>query len=74
MESEFESQYVQEFPFLLNVQTDSGAYLASYAMGTGGISLGVKQPKTEAEHPLSTSAEVKKTGIYTFTPPYVFKV
>jgi hypothetical protein len=32
----------------------------------------VKRPKREADHSPPTSAEVKKTWIYTSTPPYVF--
>jgi hypothetical protein len=35
------------------------------------ISLGVKQPEREAHHSTPTSTEVKKTLIYTSTPPYV---
>jgi hypothetical protein len=33
---------------------------------------GVKRQGREAGHPFRTSAEVKKTWIYTSTPPYVF--
>jgi hypothetical protein len=33
---------------------------------------GVKQPGCEVDHSLQTSAKVKKTCIYTSTPPYVF--
>jgi hypothetical protein len=36
------------------------------------LSPGVKRPGREADHSPPTSAEVKKTWIYTFTPPYVF--
>jgi hypothetical protein len=39
----------------------------------GTLSTGVKQPRCEADHSPSTSAEVKKTWIYTSTPLYVFK-
>jgi hypothetical protein len=38
----------------------------------GALSLGVKRPGREADHSPPTSAEVKKTWIYTSTPPYVF--
>jgi hypothetical protein len=38
----------------------------------GALSLGVKLPGREADHSPRTSAEVKKTWIYTSTPPYVF--
>jgi hypothetical protein len=34
--------------------------------------LGVKQPGREADHSPPTSADVKKTGIYTATPPHAF--
>jgi hypothetical protein len=33
---------------------------------------GVKRPGREADHSPPASAEVKKTWVYTFTPPYVF--
>jgi hypothetical protein len=48
------------------VQTGSEAHQTSY------LSLGVKRPGREADHSPPTSAEVKKTWIYTSTPPYVF--
>jgi hypothetical protein len=35
---------------------------------------GVKRPEREADHSLLTSAEIKKTLVYTSTPPYGFKV
>jgi hypothetical protein len=38
----------------------------------GTLSPGVKRPGREAYHSPPTSAEVKKTWIYTSTPPYVF--
>jgi hypothetical protein len=38
----------------------------------GSFSPGVKWPGREAEHSPPTSAAVKKTWIYTTTPPYVF--
>jgi hypothetical protein len=42
--------------------------LASYPMGTRGLSPEVKRPELEADHSLLTSAEVKKTRVYTATP------
>jgi hypothetical protein len=36
------------------------------------LSPGVKRPGREADHSPPTSAEVKKTWVYTSTPPYVF--
>jgi hypothetical protein len=38
----------------------------------GVLSPGVKRSGREADHSPPTSVEVKKTWIYTFTPPYVF--
>jgi hypothetical protein len=45
---------------------------ASYPMGTGTLSLGVKRPGCEADHSLPSSAEVKNAWSYTSTPQYVF--
>jgi hypothetical protein len=56
-ESEFESQEDQEFSLLHVVQT---------------LSPGVKRPGREADHTPPTSAEVKKTWVYTSILPYVF--
>jgi hypothetical protein len=65
-----------KFRFLLEStdvsQTGSGAHPASYPMGTGALSPGVKWPGREADHSPQTNAEVKKTWIYTSTPPYAF--
>jgi hypothetical protein len=38
----------------------------------GALSLGIKRPKREADHSPPTSAEVKKTWVYTSTSLYVF--
>jgi hypothetical protein len=38
----------------------------------GALSPGVKRQGREADHSPSTSAEIKKTWIYTSTPPYAF--
>jgi hypothetical protein len=38
----------------------------------GDLSPGLKRPGREADHSPPTSAEVKKTWIYTLTSPYVF--
>jgi hypothetical protein len=40
----------------------------------GAVYAGVKRPGHEAYHSPPTSAEVKKTWVYTFPPPYVFMV
>jgi hypothetical protein len=54
------------------VQTGSGAHPASYPMGTGGSSSGVKLQRREADHSPPTSAEVKKTSVYTSTLQDIF--
>jgi hypothetical protein len=64
----------QEFSLLNVVQTGSGAYPASYPMGTGGFFPGGKAAGCEADHSPPTTAEVKKMWIYTSTPPYAFMV
>jgi hypothetical protein len=38
----------------------------------GALSPGVKRPGREADHLPPTSAEVKKTWVYTSSPPYIF--
>jgi hypothetical protein len=38
-------------------------------MGTGALSPGVKQKELEAYHSPPISAEIKKTWVYTSTPP-----
>jgi hypothetical protein len=53
--------------FFLHVSMGSRAHPASYPMSTGD-----SFPGGKADHSLPTSAEVKKTWIYTSTPPYVF--
>jgi hypothetical protein len=51
------------------VQNGSGAHPASYPMGTGDLSLGVKWPVCEADHSPPSSAEVKNAWSYTSTLP-----
>jgi hypothetical protein len=41
-------------------QNGSGAHPASYPMGTGAVSLGVKRPGRAADHSPPSSAEVKQ--------------
>jgi hypothetical protein len=62
----------QDFSLLPAAQICSGVHLASYPVGTGALIPGVKRRGLEAEHSSPTSAEVKKTWIYTSTPTYVF--
>jgi hypothetical protein len=41
---------------------------------SGALSLEVQRPGREADHSLPTTVEVKKTWVYTSTPPYVYMV
>jgi hypothetical protein len=50
---------VQGFSLLRSVQAGSGALPASYPIGTGGLSLGVKRQERESDHSPPSSAEVK---------------
>jgi hypothetical protein len=43
-------------------QTGSGAYPASYQMGTGSSLPGVKRPGCEADHSFTSGAEVRSDG------------
>jgi hypothetical protein len=54
------------------VRTGSGAHPASYSMGTKGFFPEEQRPGREADHLPPSSAEVKKTRIYTSTSPYAF--
>jgi hypothetical protein len=47
------------FPIRHRVQAVSVAHPASYPMGTGDLSLGVKRPGREADHSPASSAEVR---------------
>jgi hypothetical protein len=70
--SEFESLWRQEFSLLHVVQTSSWVHTASYPMGTGASFPGIKRPGREADVSHTNIDEIKKTWIYTSTPPYVF--
>jgi hypothetical protein len=61
----------QDF-FLHVVQTRSGAYPASYTMGTGDSIPGIKAAEDWSWSLLLTSVDVKKTWFYTCTPSYIF--
>jgi len=52
-----------------SIQTGSGAYPASYPMGTRGLSLGVKWPGHKSDHSLPSSNKVNNEWSYTSTPP-----
>jgi hypothetical protein len=70
--SEFEYCQGQEFSLLHVVQTVSGVHPASYPMGIVAFFPGIKRTGREADYSSPTSAEVKKTWIYTSTSPYAF--
>jgi hypothetical protein len=59
----------RDFSVLYNVQTSSGAYPASYTMGTGVVSMGVKRQGCKAHHLPPPSAEVKNDGATSSLPP-----
>jgi hypothetical protein len=48
--------------FSLVVETGSEAHPASYPIGTGALSPGIKRPGPEAGHSPAISAEVKNNG------------
>jgi hypothetical protein len=50
------------------VQTDSKAHQPPFQCVPTAVSPGVKRPGREADHSPPTSAEVKKTWIYTSSP------
>jgi hypothetical protein len=58
---------VKNFRYSYIIQTGPGVHPTSYPIGTG-----VKRPGLESDHSPPASAEVKKTWIYTSTPPYTF--
>jgi hypothetical protein len=58
----------RDFALLQKVQTDSGAHLASYTMGTGVLSRGVKRPDHDVYHSPPSSDEIRNEWRYTSTP------
>jgi hypothetical protein len=66
----FESQWGQEFSLPHGIQTGSGVHSTSCPMCMGALSPGVKRLARETDHSPPTSAEVKKTWVYTSTPLY----
>jgi len=51
------------------VQTGPGTHPASYTMGTGSLSWGVKRPGCGIDHPLPPTAEVKeRVELYLYSP------
>jgi hypothetical protein len=56
----------------MSIQTGYVVHLASYPMGKGTFSPGVKRPGREVDYSPPTSAEIKKMWAYTSTHTYVF--
>jgi hypothetical protein len=55
--------------FFAPVQTDPGTHPASYTMGTGSLSRGVKRSGRGVDHPSPSSAEVKEwVELYLYPP------
>jgi hypothetical protein len=57
--------------FRNRVQTGSVTHTASYPVGSGDSSLGVKRPLRKADHSLLSSAEIKNVWSFTFIPQNV---
>jgi hypothetical protein len=70
--SEFESGGVKNFHFSMSSRPVLGLTQPPIPWVPGALSPGVKWPGHEADHSPPASAEVKKTWVYTSTPPYVF--
>jgi hypothetical protein len=69
----FKSQQGKRFSLHQNIQTGSGAYPATYAVGTKFFFPVPKPPRHELYHSLPPSAEVKNEWSYTSPSPiYIF--
>jgi hypothetical protein len=66
------SAWTGNFSLHHRVQTGSGAYAASYPMGTRGPSLGIKRLGCEFYHSPPSSVDVKNAWSYIPTPQYAF--
>jgi hypothetical protein len=60
---------VKNFPFSMLSKSALGPTQPSIQLISGALAQGVKRPGRDADHSLPTSAEVKKTRVYTTTPP-----
>jgi hypothetical protein len=58
--------------FLRVVQTGLGPTQPPTQWVPGALSPGVKRPGREADYSPPANIQVKKTWVYTSTPPYVF--
>jgi hypothetical protein len=63
---------VKNFHFSMSSRPALGPTQPPIQREPGALSPDVKRPGREADHSLPTSTEVKKTWIYTSTPPCVF--
>jgi hypothetical protein len=63
---------IENFLFSAASRPELTSKPATYPIGTRGSISRVKWPEREADHSHQTSAEVKKTWIYTATFPRVF--
>jgi hypothetical protein len=63
---------VKNFLFSTSSRPDLGPTQLPIQWVPRALSPGVKRPGSEANHPLRTSAEIKKMWIYTSTPAYSF--
>jgi hypothetical protein len=70
--SEFKFRKGKTFFVLISSQTGSGTHPASYPISREGPFPKVRRPGYKTDHSPPTSTEVKKTWVYTSTPPYVF--
>jgi hypothetical protein len=55
----------------VNEDLDAGNYEQSYPMGRGDLFARVKRPTREDDHSPPSSADIKNTRSYIFTPAYV---
>jgi hypothetical protein len=62
----------KNFHFSISSRPALGATQPPIQWVPGALSPGVKRPGRKADHSPPTRAEVKKTWIYTSTPPYAF--
>jgi hypothetical protein len=65
---------VKNFHFFMSSRLALGSTQPLIQWIMGVLSPGIKRPRREADHSPPTSAEVKKTWVYTSTPPYAFMV
>jgi hypothetical protein len=61
----------KRFSLLHTIQNVSGSYSASYPIGSGGLSPGVKRPGCEADHSLLSTAKARNSGSI---PPFLIRL